>query len=57
MLTKGGPAGGTVLLNFLAYRTTFTDLDLGYGAAGTPDGTIPPGATLIFDVELLSLQS
>jgi len=33
VLTKGGPAGGTVLLNFLAYRTTFNDLDLGYGAA------------------------
>jgi len=33
VLTKGGPAGGTVLLNYLAYRTTFNDLDLGYGAA------------------------
>ena len=31
--------------------------ELGYGAAGTPDGTIPPGATLIFDVDLLSVQS
>ena len=33
VLTKGGPADGTVLLNFLAYRTTFNFLDLGYGAA------------------------
>jgi FKBP-type peptidyl-prolyl cis-trans isomerase len=38
-------------------RTLIIPADLGYGAAGTPDGTIPPGATLIFDVELLSLQS
>jgi FKBP-type peptidyl-prolyl cis-trans isomerase len=30
--------------------------DLGYGANGTPDGTIPPDATLIFDVQLLSVQ-
>jgi FKBP-type peptidyl-prolyl cis-trans isomerase len=30
--------------------------DLGYGADGTPDGTIPPNATLIFDVQLLGLQ-
>ena len=33
MLTKGGPADGTLLLNFLAYRVTFNFLDFGYGAA------------------------
>jgi peptidylprolyl isomerase len=30
--------------------------ELGYGDAGTPDGTIPSNATLIFDVQLLSVQ-
>ena len=33
VLTRGGPADGTALLNFLAYRVTFNFLDLGYGAA------------------------
>jgi len=33
VLTKGGPADGTVLLNFLSYRQTFDFGDFGYGAA------------------------
>jgi len=33
VLTRGGPADGTALLNFLAYRVTFNFLDLGYGSA------------------------
>lgn len=33
VLTTGGPADGTVLLNFLSYRQTFAFGDFGYGAA------------------------
>lgn len=32
VLTKGSPADSTVLLNYLAWRETFSNLDLGYGA-------------------------
>lgn len=30
--------------------------ELGYGKQGTPDGSIPPGATLHFEVELLNVE-
>lgn len=33
VLTKAGPADGTLLLNYLAYRVSFNFLDFGYGAA------------------------
>ena len=33
VLTKGGPADGTVTLNFLAYRTAFNFGDMGSGSA------------------------
>jgi len=34
----------------------FVPSTLAYGERGTPDGTIGPGSTLIFEVELLSIQ-
>ena len=37
-------------------RTLIIPSDLGYGPGGTPDGTIPPGATLLFEVELLAVN-
>jgi len=36
--------------------TFFIPADLGYGEGGTPSGSVPPFATLIFDVELLEIE-
>jgi len=33
VLTKGSPADSTVLLNYLSWRETFSNLNVGYGAA------------------------
>lgn len=33
VLTRGSPADSTVLLNYLSWRETFSNLDVGYGAA------------------------
>lgn len=37
-------------------RKLLIPAELGYGAAGTPGGPIPPNAALIFDVELLKIN-
>jgi len=36
-------------------RLLFIPAEYGYGERGTPDGTIPPNAGLVFDVELVNV--
>lgn len=37
-------------------RIMILPADLGYGSSGTPDGSIPPNAPIVFVVDLLSVQ-
>lgn len=37
-------------------RRLIIPTDMGYGAQGTPDGSIPPNAPLVFEMELLGVK-
>jgi FKBP-type peptidyl-prolyl cis-trans isomerase FkpA len=37
-------------------RRLIIPTDMGYGAQGTPDGSIPPNAPLVFEMELLDVK-
>ncbi|MDP4220237.1 MAG: FKBP-type peptidyl-prolyl cis-trans isomerase [Bacteroidota bacterium] len=47
---------GMISMKVGGKRKLIVPSDLGYGANGTPDGSIPPNATLIFDVELVKIE-
>ncbi len=36
-------------------RRAYVPANLGYGPSGTSDGTIPPNAALVFELELINL--
>ena len=51
----GGWDQGLIGMQVGGKRTLIIPSDLGYGPQGTPDGTIPPNATLKFDIQLLKI--
>ena len=47
---------GLQLLKEGGKATFYIPSNLGYGSSGTPDGSIKPNETLIFDVELIQVK-
>lgn len=47
---------GVVGMKVGGQRRLILPPDLAYGSAGAGGGTIPPNATLVFDIELLDVQ-
>ena len=52
----GGWTEGVQLMVVGEKRRFWIPSDLGYGDRGAAGGAIPPGATLVFDVELLGIN-
>ena len=52
----GGWTEGVQLMVVGEKRRFWIPSDLGYGERGAAGGAIPPGATLVFDVELLGIN-